>query len=550
MSSITRRQFVEAGLSAAGLGLVAANAEAAAPASPSPAAGAPASEVPAAGVSAPVAPANWPFPAPAPRTDLTFTHEPKFPLGGFLPQAPAAPRTIREPARDVPVVAECDVAVFGGGPAGVCAAAAAARAGKRVVLVERHGCLGGMSTVGWVSRFHTLYGTDRKTKTIGGLPEEFLRRLQRLGAVRNLAGDGETGDWDICGETGKFVWDDLALSSGVRLMLHTQLVGAVRDGRRMTAALVENKSGRGAVAAGVFIDCTGDADMVRHSGGGTQVGNPEGKCQAPTLVFRVGGKAEKATGLGQIFAALSKIPMDYNNGPYPCYLWGAKPIWDRAEQMMAGTRVLGVNVARADDLTRAEVEARYQLRWILRNLKALGGYENSYLIDMGAQIGLRESHRILADRLLTGPDLLEGKVFPDTIAQGTYPVDIHTPDAPGIVFRMLDGTFRRQGTDGRWTSGRWDGQPAGAAKRKTLCWSAPLAALVARDFDNVLAAGRCIGADHEAAGAIRVMINCMQFGQAAGTAAAMAKAGANIREVDAAKVRAALKEAGAPLREA
>jgi len=479
--------------------------------------------------------------------DDTFTQDPKFPLGGFLPDPPPA-RTVREPARDVPVLAECDVAVFGGGPAGVCAAAAAARAGKRVLLVERHGCLGGMSTVGWVNRIHTLYGTDRKTQIIGGLPEEFLRRLQRLGACRNLARDGETGDWDICGETAKFVWDDLAVGSGVRLALHTWLVGAVRDGRRIAAALVESKSGRQAVLARTYIDCTGDADLVRRAGAATTLGNPEGKCQAPTLVFRVGGKGPEAVPLGRLQAELFQTPMDYNGERYPCFLWGGAGVWNPSEQMMAGTRVLGVNAADARDFTRAEVEARYQLRWILRQLKGLPGWEKTYLLDQGAQIGVRETHRIVPEHLLTRDEVLHGVVFGDTIARGTYPVDIHSPDAPGITFENLDGTFRRQKADGSWASGRWDGEPAGAAKRGTLCWNAPYGSLVPRDLENVLAAGRCIGADHAAAGAIRVMINCMQFGQAAGTAAALLAPGQAARDLDASALRKALAAAGAPLR--
>jgi hypothetical protein len=489
--------------------------------------------------------------------DPTFTHEVKFPLTGYLPDA-AAGRTLREPARDLPVIAEADVVVLGGGPSGVCAAAAAARAGRRTVLIERHGCMGGMSTVGWVNRLHTLYGTDRKTKIIGGLPEEFIRRLQRLRATRNLAADGETGDWDICGETAKFVYDDMVISSGVRLMLHTWLAGAIVDGRRVTAALVESKSGRGAVAGRVFIDATGDADLVRRTGAATTIGNPEGKCQAPTLVFRVGGRADGAVGLGTVQQELFKEPMDYNGERYPCFLWGSRGVWNPSEQMMAGTRVLGVNAARQEDFTRGEVEARYQLRWILGRLKGLKGYEKSHLVDMGAQLGIRETHRIVPELVLTREHLLEGTIFGDTIAQGTYPVDIHSPDSPGIHFEYLDGTFRRQNPDGTWTGGRWDGEfPAGARPRKTLCWRVPYKALVPRDLDNVLAAGRCIGADHMAAGAVRVMINCMQFGQAAGMAAALMTASpaagappaaaSAARDVDAAALRTALKEVGAAL---
>ncbi|MCX5675144.1 MAG: FAD-dependent oxidoreductase [Planctomycetota bacterium] len=475
-----------------------------------------------------------------------FTHEVQFPLKGFLPDPPAG-KTIKEPARDVPVMAEVDVAVFGGGPAGVCAAAAAARAGKRVILVERHGCLGGMSTVAWVTMIHTLYGTDKKTRIIGGLPEEFLRRLQRLGALKNTAADGETGDWRICGETAKFVWDDIALSSGVRLALHTWLVGAMHDGRRVAAALVENKSGRQVILAKAYIDCTGDADLVRRAGAATTLGNPEGKCQAPTLVFRVAGKGDKAVGLREVQAELFKTPMDYNGEKYPCYLWGNPGIWSPSEQMMAGTRVLNINASDGRDFTRAEVEGRYQLRWLLGRLKTLPGWEKTYIVDVAAQVGIRETNRIVAEHRLTRDEVLHGVIFGDTIAQGTYPVDIHSPDSPGIIFDHLDGRRVTVGGDAVYKTGRWDGEPAGAPKRTTLCWRVPYGCLVPKDLDNVLAAGRCIGADHEAAGAIRVMINCMQFGQAAGTAAAILPDRKAFRDLDGKPVRQALLAAGAAL---
>ncbi len=476
----------------------------------------------------------------------TFPHDVRFPLGEFLPDAPPA-ATVDEPARDVPVVAECDVAVLGGGPAGVCAAAAAARTGRRTLLVERHGHLGGMATAGWVAIFHTLYGTDRRTKVIGGLAEEFVRRMQREGAVRNTADDGETGNWIVCSETAKFVCDDLVVGSGARLMLHTWLAGALVEGRRVRAALVESKSGRGAIRAETFIDCTGDADLLRRAGAATELGDPEGRCQSPTLVFRVGGKGPDAASPGRIQSALADLPMDYSGGPFPCHVWGVESVWNPREQMLAGTRVTGINAADARDLTRSEVEARYQLRWLLRRMREMPGWDQLYLVDVAEQIGVRETHRAVADHRLTREEVLEGRAFDDAVAQGTYPVDIHSPDGPGITFEYLDGRRRFIGAEARSEWGRWDGRPEDAPPRETLCWRAPYGSLVPRDLDNVLVAGRSIGADHAAAGAVRVMINCMQFGQAAGAAAAMVGPGGGVRDVDAGGLRARLTADGMPL---
>ncbi len=467
----------------------------------------------------------------------------RFPLTDFLPDTPAAPRTVAEPARDVPVIAECDVAVLGGGPAGVCAAAAAARAGKRVVLVERHGCLGGMTTIGGVNVWHKLLGTDNTTPVIGGLVGEAIDRLAAFGAVEET----HIHNFIVCSETAKFVFDDLAIGSGVRLLLHTLLADVVRDGERIVAAIVEGKSGRGAILADTFIDATGDADLICRTGLATQLGDDQGRCQPPSLVFRVGGRKEDALPLHQIQAELFREPMPYNNQHYPTFLWGNPGVLNKAEQMMAGTRIVGINSADTRDMTRAEIEGRYQLRWVLGKMRQLRGWEDTFLIDVAAQVGTRESHRILAEHQLTRQEVLDGVSFDDAIAQGTYPIDIHNPAGPGILFEHLDGTWNRVHGDGSSEKGRWDGQPEDAPKRKTLCYKIPYRSLIPKGLTNVLAVGRCAGANHDSAGAIRVMVNCMQLGQAAGAAAAMLPGCRDVRDVNAADLRQRLIADGVPL---
>ncbi|HEY8668413.1 MAG TPA: FAD-dependent oxidoreductase [Tepidisphaeraceae bacterium] len=472
---------------------------------------------------------------------------PDFPLRGFLPARPPHPRALLEPAREVPVLAEVDVAVFGGGPAGCCAAAAAARLGKRVLLVERYGFLGGMATAANVNWWHPLYGTDGRTKIMGGLVEEIIRRLQRRKACYNHSPDGETGNWIIDAEQTKFVFDDLVIGSGAQLLLHSWLAGVSVEGGKVQAAFIETKGGRSAIRADSFIDCTGDADLVRRAGAATQLGNEKGQCQPPSLCFRVGGRRAGATMKG-MQAELFKEPMDYNGMPYPTFLWGSDGVNDRNEAMMAGVRVLNINASDPLDFTRAEVEGRYQLRWLLKKLKQMPGWESAYLVDIAAQIGVRESHRIIAEHMLQREEVLNGTPFSEAIAQGTYPIDIHRPDGPGIIFEYLDGTRRVVHGDGSTEMGRWDGQSTDAPKRTTLCYQVPYRSLVPRGLDNVLAAGRCIGAHHEAAGAIRVMVNAMQFGQAAGTAAALRSRQATMRDVPAAALRSKLIENGMPLR--
>lgn len=469
---------------------------------------------------------------------------PEFPLQPFL--ATATDRTIREPARDIPVIAECDVAVLGGGTSGLCAAVAAARQGASVVLVEHYGFLGGMATSSLVNIWHSFYGMDRKTKIIGGVPDDLIAGLKGFDAVYNADAENETAHWVLDSEKCKFVCDDLVLASGVKLMLHTSLAGVLRDGRRIDAALVESKSGRGAIVANTYLDCTGDADLVRFAGVQTQVGNAVGGCQAPSLCFRLTDVDLSQTGFEKVQAELFKTPMNYNNGHYPPLLWASRWPGQENEWMAAGVRVLDVNSANADDLTRAEIEGRYQLRWFLEQARRLPGWQDVRLTGIGTQIGPRESHRIIADHELTREEVLYGHRFPDAIAQGTYPIDIHNPSGPGIVFEDLDGTRREVKGDRTTLVGRWDGLGPDEPKRDTLCYQVPLGGLVPRELDNVMAAGRNIGASHESAGAIRVMVNCMQAGQAAGVAAALAgKRGVRAAEAD--QVRTRLVEMGMPL---
>ena len=213
---------------------------------------------------------------------------------------------------------------------------------------------------------------------------------------------------------------------------------------------------------------------------------------------------------------------------------------------VAAARVPETNAADVMDLTRAEVHGRYQMRWVMKQMKKFPGWQNIHLVDIATQIGVRETHRIIADHMLSRMEVLTGQSFPDTIAQGTYPIDIHNPHGPGIAFEYLNGETREIHGDGSRGQGRWDDQPQDAPLRSTLCWQTPYRSLIPQQLSNVLAAGRCIGADHNAAGAIRVMINAMQFGQAAGTAAALAS-NSLVREVSGQTLRRELIAQKVPL---
>lgn len=453
------------------------------------------------------------------------------------------------PEQRVPVIAAVDVLVCGAGTAGVCAAVAAARQGARVLLVERHSCFGGMATVGSVTIWHSLYSMDRQTQVIAGLVQEGVQRLERRGAVRNGRADGR-GHYEFDAEQLKLVFDEMVREAGVTPLLHTWVADVVREDDRVAAVLVENKSGRGAIRAGMVIDATGDGDVAARAGVPFEKGDARGLMQPPSLCFRVGGvdtttAQREGFATGAVARALNR-PMDYNGQEYPNFLWKTLSLNRPDEYMMAGVRVTEVDAADAWSLTRAEMDARRQMEWVLRRLKEdVPGFGNAHLVAMAGQIGVRETRRVLGEHLLQEEELLEGVRFPDAIAQGTYPVDIHHPTRRGILFKHLDGRWREIQEDGSTREGFWT--PEGAP-RGTPCYQVPFRCLVPRQIDNLLVAGRCLSTTHEAHGATRVMVNCMQFGQAAGTAAVLClDAGIAPRQLESARLRRALLDQGCVL---
>lgn len=309
--------------------------------------------------------------------------------------------------------------------------------------------------------------------------------------------------------------------------------------------IVENKSGRQAIVAPVVVDATGDADVIARAGLPYQKGNADGLMQPPSLCFRLGGidadQASESFRSGLVSQAVNK-PMDYNGQEYPNFLWTTRSKFRPDEMMLAGVRVTEVDATDGWSLTRAEMEGRQQMEWVIAQLRNVPGFEKCYIVDIAAQIGVRETRRIYGEHILQEREVLEGIRFPDAIAQGTYPIDIHNPLRRGIVFKELDGTTREVLEDGSTVHGYWT--PDGK-KRDTVCYQVPYRSLVPKGLDNALAAGRCISATHEAAGAVRVMMNCMQFGQAAGVAAALsAQDGTRPRDIDPALLRARLEEQG------
>jgi len=422
---------------------------------------------------------------------------------------------IREAPRETPVVADVDVCVVGGSCTGVFAAVAAARLGAKVALIEANGFFGGVATASLVSVWHSTKDIKGEQQVIGGLTTEVVDRLAKRDAVRFA---GTASKYFVLNtEELKIELDLLVAEAKVRPFLHTLFVTPAAENGRLAAAIIEDKTGRRAIRAKQFVDATGDADLV------ARLGLPVYKrddVQPPTTCvilrgLRAIGNQHKGFNVhSAIFDP--KYPQALKKG----FAWGSAVPGGNDEYMLAGTRMFGANCADADELTQAELEGRRQVRAICDILREnfMGGKGNP-LLTLPAKIGIRETRHARCLHTLTQDELLSGQRFPDAIGYGTYPVDIHSARGAGVTFRRLE---------------------------KAPYYQIPYSSLVPKGATNLLVAGRCLDADEGAFGAVRVMVNCNQTGQAAGVAAWLALDSARpVAEIDAAKLREALAKQGA-----
>jgi hypothetical protein len=457
------------------------------------------------------------------------------------------------PPRTGVLAAQTDVLVVGGGPAGIGAAIGAAEAGAEVVLVERFGFLGGNATAALVMPLMSFHN-ERKQAVIGdrsrmlptdhgegdpvvaGVLGTLLTRLARTGgAIPPSAETGYTVPFDP--EQFKLVAQDMLDEAGVQVLHHAFASGTLppdRDGGHRV--VFESKSGPVVIDARVVVDATGDGDVAAAAGASYDVGREEdGLVQPMTMQFRMVDVA------AQRFAGYVAEHPDQWRGVHG--LWDLVRAATEAGELdlpredilmfatphpheisVNSTRVTGVYGIDVWDLTRAEITSRRQMEQIVRFLRErVPGFEQSYVAQSGTTVGVRETRRICGDYHITGHDVLEARRFPDAIAQCAYPVDIHNPEGSGTLLRRL---------------------PPGES------FDIPLRALLPRDLDDMLVAGRCISGTHVAHSSYRIMPVCMATGQAAGVCAALAvRSGSTPRDVPPGDVQKVLRAQGAKLRD-
>jgi len=406
-------------------------------------------------------------------------------------------KTIHEPAKELPVVAERDVVVVGGGPGGIMAALAAARTGAKTLLMERYGYLGGMATAGLMTCFNGFRNEHPPdhVQTVRGLAQELVDRLLAAGGACACTAHGNFGEMkpgrcpyavSFDPEVLKRVALEMLNEAGVQIMLHTAFSDALARGRSIEAIIVESKSGRQAIQGRMYVDATGDGDVAARAGARYEKVDKVGqRMMSVTLMYRVMGlPAPKAD-------------------ERRLYINGLTTRW--------GPYLAEIDGADVADLTAAEIKARLLLEEHLARLRQ--EFPDVQLVDTAATIGVRETRRIVGLYTITEEDALSGHPQPDSIAVSSNPV-------PGYYGkrRFFDH----------------------------LGFEIPYRSLVPADLDNLLLAGRCISASQPAFQSARSMAPNMAISQAAGTAAAMCvAAGCWPADLDVAALQRQLEKDGA-----
>jgi FAD-dependent oxidoreductase family protein len=437
------------------------------------------------------------------------------------------PNAIRLGERDAPVVLDVDVVVVGGGSAGLAAAIAAAQSGARTALLERYGFFGGNAVSAWVGTVCGLYRKAGESFEVvcGGFAERWAEGLKAGGAAVGPVPYKESAvllyvPWAYKWQADHWVTAETSLTP----LLHATVTEVVREGRSIRAVIIGSKRGPLAVQGKIFIDASGDADLAFHAGLQTDSGGP-GQRQFPSMQFvmqNVDVQAAYAAGLDRLNELIATE--------------GQKPEWDlsrsggavlptfRTGEVLGAMTRIGVEGHAPDmtdpfEATAAEIAGRAEADKAGRFLKEhMPGFAEAFFADTPTQLGVRETRRAVGDYLMTGEDVLGAARFDDAIACGAWPQEFH-----------VEG----KGTEWRWL------EPG-------AYYQIPFRSLVAAEVDNLLLAGRCISATHEALASTRVIAPSMAQGEAAGIAAAIAaQKGLGLRGVDVAEVRRILGERGA-----
>ncbi len=429
---------------------------------------------------------------------------------------------------------QVDVLVVGGGMAGVCAAVAAARRGARAVLTEQYPFLGGTATAGLLGTLFTFHNMKGE-HIAGGLPQEIIDELIKLGGafpeghLHNAYGNAYSVT-PVDAEVLKLVTQKMCVDAGVQLVLGTYTLGPIMEGDQVVGARIANKSGKSEIRARIVIDASGDADIAARAGAPFHLGDEQGKMMSISLVFRAGNvdlekhlKFVKANPdqfmlgedpyIGKTRPEIAAGLRTHKDFPVVTGYYDAVKLAQSREEFhpnrqrvvfsittipgvvtINSTSMLGYNGVDSEDLTQVALEGREQVFKAHEFFKKYApGFEESFILDSAAALGVRETRRIEGEETLTTEDCVEGRKGPRDIGRGAYCLDVH--QASGVI----EHKHIKNGES----------------------YGIPYGVMLPKKVENCLVAGRCVSSDRFANGSVRNVAHIMAIGQAAGTAAAM-----------------------------
>jgi len=420
-----------------------------------------------------------------------------------------------------------DLIVAGGGLTGVAAAVSAAREGLSVLLIEKNGCLGGAISNNLVYPFINYWTfppeTGEQYYLNAGIFAEIRKREYEYRTACNEP--EERPEYLFKPEYYKFILDDILTESGADVLFHATLFRAKAEGRKVQEICLVTPSGKLTLTADFFIDATGNGDLLALTDCDYQLGREsDGLCQPMTTCFRMSGVdieqfKKDHQRLNELYQQQQKEGKIKNPRENILVFYGI----GQDILHLNTTRVIKLNPTDAFDVSRAEIEARRQIYEMVCFLKENStAFTNSTIINIANEIGIRESRKLKGVHILTQDELKNMADFEDTIAVGNYDIDIHNPSGTGTSHYYFKG-------------GEY--------------YQIPYRSLLPKEYDNLLAAGRCISVTHEAQASIRVMPICACIGQAAGTAVAVAhQSGSTVHTVNIKTLQECLIKNGAVIK--
>jgi ribulose 1,5-bisphosphate synthetase/thiazole synthase len=392
-----------------------------------------------------------------------------------------------------------EVVVVGGGSSGLAAAIGAAQAGRKVLLIERNAYFGGQATHCSLPSYCGFFTqSDPYEQVVGGVGAELLKQMADLGFYKGPRRTAKTGTTSVIldAEEIKYTMDKMVSEADLDVLLDVQVIGAITEAHTIKAIECICDEGRFTVEAKAFVDATGEANLTTFASGEYILGDGKSRMQPGTMMLRIGGISHDANIHPDSVSAAIKKGKAQGIEPMTKELginFRAKGNSGDVMFILPDEEVNGLDPI---SLTRAEISGRRQAWAYLKTFRQfLRGCENAYLVSTGPKIGIRETRHIIGEYTLTAEDVLEGRRFPDAIARGGWPVEMHPgPGLPNIMQFVKNHSY----------------------------YDIPLRSLKVKNVNNLWAAGRIICCDHIAFASVRVMGTGFATGQAAGVAAALA----------------------------